>query len=381
MLGFIGKELIYEAKMQAPHIAPYVTFLGVLSNVFMVWVSILIGYRVFFRRVYNGMRIPKERSVHFWLGPLILALSGLILGLFPYQLGEKVIQPALMQVRAVDLDIELKLWHGFNRIFALSLLTILGGIVLFMLRNKLIPFMRKLNTLFFGIEFSDLFFAFINGIMRFAKQHTRVVQHGYQRFYLMVLFLSIAALGWYQLINTEFWNIQIHAESMPAYMILIAFIIVIAAFFTIVTQSRLTAIISMGVAGYGIAMIYLTYSAIDLAITQLLVETLTVVIFVLVIFKLPRFARLSTRKSKLRDGFIALLVGGFMTGVALNARYIELKRPISEYFLQNGLSEGHGSNIVNVILVDFRALDTLGEITVLMIAALGIVALLKIDQS
>ena len=381
MLGFIGKEIIYDAKMQAPQIANFVTPLGVISNIFMVWISIFIAYRVFFRKSYNGPLKPKETSMHFWIGPGILALAGLVLGLFPYQLGEKLIQPALMQVRAEELDIKLKLWHGFNQIFLLSLLTITGGIGLFLLRKPIIPLMRKTNGILFRTKFSDLFSGFIKGIMYFATKNTRIIQHGYQRFYFMVIFLAIAFLGWFQLIQTKFWNIEMTGDDLPVYVVFISLIITIATLFTVVTHSRITAIISMGVAGYGIAILYLIYSAIDLAITQMLVETLTVVIFVLVVFKLPRFAKLSSKKSKLRDGLIALSVGGFMTGVALKARFLEFKAPISKYFLENGLSKGYGSNIVNVILVDFRALDTLGEVTVLLIAALGIVALLKFDRS
>lgn len=381
MLGFIGKEIIYEANIQTPNVAGIVTTLGVISNIFMVWVSIFIGYRVFFRKRYEGYKTPSETSFHFWIGPGILALGGLILGLFPYQLGENIIQPALGVIQAEQLDIELKLWHGFNRVFLLSVLTLLGGVALFLLRHQLIPFFRRVNKKFFDVRFSDMFTRFIDGIMAFAKGHTKVIQHGYQRFYLMVIFLVVAAMGWFQLINTRFWEIEMPLQQVSVYTVLIALLITVATLFTLLSRSRLTAIISMGVVGYGIALIYLIYSAVDLAITQLLVETLTVVIFVLVIFKLPRFASLSSRASKLRDAGIALIVGGFMTGIAMKAKHLELKEPISDFFVKNAPGKGFGDNIVNVILVDFRALDTLGEVTVLMIAALGVVALLKIDRS
>jgi multicomponent Na+:H+ antiporter subunit A len=197
----------------------------------------------------------------------------------------------------------------------------------------------------------------------------------------MILFIAFALIGWNQLIEAKFWLIDIPPVDIPIYTLLISVIMVVATIFTIFTNSRLTAIISMGVVGYGVAMMYAMYSAVDLAITQLLVETLTMVIFVMVVIKLPRFAKLSSKTSKLRDGIIALTVGGFMTGVALKAQDMNPKNSLQEFFLEKGLTEGYGSNIVNVILVDFRALDTLGEVSVLMIAALGIVALLKIDRT
>ena len=282
---------------------------------------------------------------------------------------------------AEDLDIKLKLWHGFNQIFLLSMITLIGGVVLFLLRQKIIPVIRKINATLFSIQFSDVFFQFLDGILSFSKKNTALFQHGYHRFYLMIMFLMVAFLGWYQLINIQFWQFNPAFEDMNLYVGGIALVILLATIFTAVSKSRMTAIISMWVVGYGIALIYSTFSAIDLAITQLLVETLTVILFVLVIFKLPRFAKLSSRTSKLRDAAIALLVGGFMTGVALKAEQLEFKRPISDFFLENSLDKGFGSNVVNVILVDFRALDTLGEITVLSIAALGIFALLKMKKT
>ena len=381
MLGFISKEVIYEAKIQAPGIAGYVTFFGVVANIFMVWVSLFIAYRVFFRKTYYGGLPVKKTSFSYWIGPGMLALAGLILGLFPYQLGEMLIQPALSDITAETLKVKLKLWHGFNRVFLLSLLTILSGVGLFLLRNRIIPVIRKINRKIFDFSFSDLFSAFLEWIMKISRLNTELFQHGYHRFYLMVMFISIALLGWYQLFQLRFWEMDLSMQQLSFSTILIAIIMLIATLFTLTSNSRLTAIISMGVVGYGVAIIYLIYSGIDLAITQMLVETLTMVIFVLVVFKLPSFAKLSSKKSKIRDGVIALSVGGFMTGVSLQASTLNMKSPISDYFVENASSQAFGNNIVNVILVDFRALDTLGEITVLLIATLGIVALLKMNRT
>ena len=133
----------------------------------------------------------------------------------------------------------------------------------------------------------------------------------------------------------------------------------------------------MGVVGYGIALLYLYYGAIDLAITQFLAETVLMVLFVMVIYYLPAFAVLSSRKSRLRDGLISLGVGTFITLVVLKAKFLNLETPISEYFATRAYTEGHGRNIVNVILVDFRALDTMGEVTVLILAAAGVYSLFR----
>ncbi len=377
MLGFVSKEIIYDANIQAPHISDFVIVFGVLANVLMVWVSLYFAYNVFFRKTNFSPKEPVKGAIQFWIGPGVLALGGLLLGLFPTQFGEKLIQPALSVIQAEELEVSLKLWHGFNRILLLSVFTVVGGVVLFLFRKQVIPFIRWFNKFLFRIDLSAAFFGFIDWIVGFAKKETRFIQHGYHRIYLMVLFLVAGLLGWYQLINTGFWQFNADLTDASIYVVALTVIIVIATIFTVLSKSRMTAIISMGAVGYGIALLYLTFSAIDLAITQLLVETLTVVIFVLVIVRLPRFAKLSSRASKIRDAVIALIVGGFMTGVALKAKDVDFQPPISGYFVENSLEKAFGSNVVNVILVDFRALDTLGEITVLMVAALGIVALLK----
>jgi multicomponent Na+:H+ antiporter subunit A len=135
----------------------------------------------------------------------------------------------------------------------------------------------------------------------------------------------------------------------------------------------------MGVLGYGISIFYMLYGAADLAITQFLAETIVMVIFVMVIYHLPQFAVLSNKMTRIRDALIAAGVGSMITLLVLKARFINLEVPISEFFVDKSLSEGHGRNIVNVILVDFRALDTLGEITVLGLAAAGVFTLLRFD--
>ncbi|HEX9970718.1 MAG TPA: hydrogen gas-evolving membrane-bound hydrogenase subunit E [bacterium] len=151
-----------------------------------------------------------------------------------------------------------------------------------------------------------------------------------------------------------------------------------AAFMAITTKSRIAAIAALGVVGYGVALIYVFYGAPDLAITQLVVETLTVVLFVLVVYHLPPFNRFSRRTNRWRDVILAVAAGGMMTVLVLIAQKIQLYPTIATYFAENSVPLAHGRNIVNVILVDFRAIDTLGEITVLSAAAIGVFAMLKL---
>jgi multicomponent Na+:H+ antiporter subunit A len=144
-----------------------------------------------------------------------------------------------------------------------------------------------------------------------------------------------------------------------------------------ITTSRLAAVAALGTVGYGVALIYIIFGAPDLAMTQFCIETLSIILFVLVLHKLPRFTLLSSSGSRFRDLLVALSIGGIMTMLVLLAIAQPMTPQISSWFLEQSLPLGHGRNVVIVILVDFRALDTLGEITVLAVAALGVYGLLK----
>ena len=143
-------------------------------------------------------------------------------------------------------------------------------------------------------------------------------------------------------------------------------------------NSRLAAIASLGVVGYGVALIFVLFAAPDLAMTQFLVETLTVILFVLVFYYVKPSRELTRWPARVRDACVAGSVGALMTGLVLAANYEDYDVPISGYYIEHSLPEGHGGNIVNVILVDFRGLDTLGEISVLAVAAVGVYGLLKL---
>jgi multicomponent Na+:H+ antiporter subunit A len=143
-------------------------------------------------------------------------------------------------------------------------------------------------------------------------------------------------------------------------------------------RSRLGAVASLGVVGYGMGLIYILFGAPDLAMTQFAIETLVVILFVLVLYRLPRFTLMSSRLIIWRDAAVSLIIGGMFTLLVLTVAALPPQLRLKTYFIENSLIEAKGRNVVNVILVDFRALDTMGEIAVLAIAAIGVYALLKL---
>jgi multicomponent Na+:H+ antiporter subunit A len=152
----------------------------------------------------------------------------------------------------------------------------------------------------------------------------------------------------------------------------------VAAVAAVRAQSRVAAITALGAVGYSVGLLFLLFGAPDLAMTQIAVETVTVMVFLLAFRHLPRLSLLSSRASRARDVAVACAVGALMALLVVAASGARAGAPISAYHLERSVEGAHGRNVVNTILVDFRGLDTLGEATVLAIAGAGVVALLKL---
>ena len=382
MLGFIGKELVYEAKVQEPGIAYLVLFTGVVSNMLMVSISLFLIFKLFLKPFHFQVK-PKQPGWLLITGPIVLVTLSVLMGVFPGLLNNMV-QPALQVIRAEEYVVKLKLWHGFTNVFYLSLFTVAVGASLalaLLTKKKLAVRWSEFNEKVFSLKFTDAFTNNISRFIAFSERNTKRIQHGSHRLYLLTIILFTAVLLWLQLYFTQGWEVSKNLTGIPVYILGVVIIMVLAVIFILRSSSRMTTIIALGVVGYGISIIYMYYSAIDLAITQIIVETLTLVAFVLILQKLPRFARLSSKKTKKRDLLVALIFGGAMTLLTLKAIHVNFNDSISQYFIDNSYIKAYGKNVVNVILVDFRALDTLGEVLVLCVAALGVYVLFRFKRS
>jgi multicomponent Na+:H+ antiporter subunit A len=192
-----------------------------------------------------------------------------------------------------------------------------------------------------------------------------------------MLLATVGLVTFPLLTRCEAWLAPISLD-VSFFEAVVAGLILAAAFVTLRSQSRLSAIVAMGVIGYGLALIFIDFGAPDLAMTQFVIETMTVILFVLVIYRLPRFANLSRKTDRIRNAFVAACSGLLMATLVLLALSIKEGSRLSDYFVQNSLLRAHGRNIVNVIIVDFRGMDTMGEITVLALAGTGVYTLLKL---
>jgi multicomponent Na+:H+ antiporter subunit A len=220
--------------------------------------------------------------------------------------------------------------------------------------------------------------AALAGLLAAARRQTLWLQSGQLSTYLALTVLSTLVLVGLPIV--AFWpqldvTVETDVALLPTVM---AVTMAIAALLAVRARTSLGAIIALGVVGYGIAVLFLLYSAPDLAMTQFAVETLMVVLLMLAVAKLPEFRQLGTRATRSWQGALAAAGGLLMTLLVLFVTAEPARMALARYYGETSLALANGRNIVNVILVDFRGLDTMGEITVLGIAALGAVALLRL---
>jgi multicomponent Na+:H+ antiporter subunit A len=376
--GFIGKDLIYEASMHTG-IFPLISTVALVStNVMLLFAGFLAGVRPFIGPLPTKYKDLQAGSPRLWVPTLILATLCLVIGLAPGLISNSLIAPALVALGIQDYALELKLWHGFNTVLALSATTIGLGLGLFFLLK---PSLNREELMLKWEKYSPL--AFFEGLgsltFRFSSLWTGLVQNGYLRNYILVILLFLMALIGYGMWGNFHPNIDFsQLLELTLYETGIMAIMLSAIVFTVFTGSRLTAVAAMGVVGYSLCLLFVFYSAPDLAMTQFAIDTLTVILFVLVLYRLPKYLPFSDSRVRVRDGIVALGFGGMITLLALGVLSSPMVSEVSEYYSANAYKLAKGKNVVNVILVDFRGMDTLVEITVLVIAALGVFGLMKL---
>ncbi|UIR56260.1 putative monovalent cation/H+ antiporter subunit A [Sphingobacterium sp. SRCM116780] len=377
--GFIGKDLIYEATLHSEqHLTLYLTAAVVLTNILLVSAGFMAGIKPFI-----GVLPEKFEKIHLpakslWIPPFLLAFLGLVFGCFPDIIGNWIAQPTVNSIMKVTSDFHLKIWHGFNTVLLLSVLTLVVGTFIFFLNKpseRKLKWIEKLNY----IAPKSIFQGVYNTIYNFSTRYSNYFHNGYLRSYLLKIILFAEVLLAYQL----YLGGPLHIDwellsSISIYEAITILILIGAVILTLSTSSRLTAVVSTSIIGYGICLIFVFYSAPDLAMTQFTIDTLTVVLFVLVLFRLPPFLNLANKKVLIRDAVVAIVFGIILAMVALRVLHVPTNIAVSEFYGKNSYLLAKGRNVVNVILVDFRGFDTMFEIIVLTIAALGVYSLLKL---
>ncbi|MEQ9495221.1 MAG: proton-conducting transporter membrane subunit [Deltaproteobacteria bacterium] len=375
-LGFVGKEVAYEANLGAGALGFVALAVGVVANAALVAGAYVLGVRPFFGAPSTAAEHAHD-DVLLAVPPVVLAALGLVAGLTPAWLDGPV-GGAAGAILAGAPDVHLSLWHGLTPALGASLGTYaLGGGVAFLAVR-----LRRSSAFAAWVRpFTELpprvFERALLSLVRIADRITDAIYVGKLRRYVMVV-LGAAVVGLVVSTSTHdalvwpgFDELHVHEAAL---LLLLVVSSIVAAF----AEPAMRAIIAVGISGYCVAIVYLLFGAPDVAMTQFAIETLTVILVVLTLLHLPNLAFERPRPySAARDFVISAGVGTMVSALLLSNLAAPLPARISEWYLQHSVPDAHGRNVVNVILVDFRGFDTWGEITVLTIAGLGVFALLR----
>ena len=377
--GFVGKELIYQGAVDQQFLSLLVTGAAMAANILMVAVAVILLYRPFFGAAVKTPHAPHEAPWRMWLGPVVMAGLGVGFGLAVSWVGDLLIQPAVRAITGKPVDLHLALFHGINLPLILSAVTVAAGLLVFTFRGFCSAVVRKVEAIlpFSGDQAYDGVMKMIYG---FSHWQTDVLQNGSMSRYLAAIFATIALSVGYTLLYKGGVVGSIAWPQLYFYEWAIVGLILGGCAVTLRTQSRLMAICAMGVIGSCVGLIYLLYGAPDVALTQLTVEILVVVLITVVLLKLPKHITVveSGSMEKMTRGVIAVSVGCLVTVLLLGVNSAPLDMRITDYYAAYSYSLAHGRNIVNVVLVDFRGFDTMGEITVLSVAGLTAYQMIKL---
>lgn len=371
MVGWIGKELLYVGSATLTPAAP-VTIGVLLANALMFAVAGVVALQPFWGSELRTPHEPHEANWQMLTGPVILGLLGLVLGL-----GAGVVQPmisaavtgSLGQPRAADLH----LWAGVNLALLLSLVTFALGTLLY---RKRADFRAVTGTAIERLpNFDRGWDSLLDRFRAFSAWQARLIQTGRLREYLAATFLVLAmTIGATLLLKRPLVTLDL---SAPPLVWMVAAVTSAGAVLVLNPHSRIANVAGLGTVGIGVALTFIIFGAPDVATTQLMVETLTTVLFGTAMLRLPGIVERRSGAQQLRHAALAGGVGLCFTLLILAVTSHPLDRYITVYFEEASYSLAHGLNIVNVILVDFRAFDTFGELTVVLLASVSAYAVLK----
>lgn len=373
LLGFVSKEAALEALVHEPQW--WIVTAGVVAGSAL---TVAYGLQFLWGAFGNKPKVGSHPvgpevdppNALFLAPPLVLVALTVIAGLAP-GLVDALVGGAAAALDPAAASYHLALWHGFGTPLALSLVAVVAGVLLW---RRPLERLRKLTQR--APEAASVYAGTVTGINRLADRVTSTMQSGSLPVYLgVILTVAVVAPGF---LLVRFWTAptDLAFASSPVQVVTAA-LVVAAALGTIIAQRRLGAVLFLGGVGYGVAVLFVLQGAPDLALTQLLVETLALALFILVLRLLPsQFEIVQSRIRRFARVGVAVGVGLLAGGFSLWAASVERGPSIADTYLARALPEGGGRNVTNVILTDFRAFDTLGEITVLAVVAMGAMALI-----
>jgi multicomponent Na+:H+ antiporter subunit A len=272
LLGFVAKELMYETTL-ASALPTLLTALMLIANLGMVAVAGWVGYLPFWSKPSRDDLHPHEGSAGLWFPPLLLGALSLLFGLFPQLAGTWLVAPAAQAILQAPISVKLALWHGLTPMLGLSALTLLLGIAISVARRQIQPAFSRFWHALAKFGPASLYPRSLHAVLSFASWQTNLLQNGYLRVYItaIVLFVVSLAILTLSLRPTQFANLDIRAPRF--YDVILIGIMLTATYFVTRSRSRLATIALLGSIGFSIAVLFLLYSAPDLAMVQFAIET------------------------------------------------------------------------------------------------------------
>jgi len=388
--GFLSKELFFEAAADAPShafsflgsFAYIIPLIAVLASLFTFVYSLHLFSTVFLGKEVSCVtpKKPHEAPLGMLLPTILLVLLNLIVAFFPNITAHALIAPATLVVSGSLPDIHVMFWHGFTVPLMMTLVVVVGGAILYSCLSLRKP---ELGQDTFPLSANRIYDTCLYGLPKVTGRFTNFYMTGSLTNYLSYIIVACLLLVGYPILHYGFISAVSTSDLAQIELIEVVMIFVTATAAILATRmkKRVAAILSMGIVGYMVAMFFVMFGAPDLALTQLLVETVTLILYVLVLKQFPLGMEPHTQsnpKKRVSNILLSLLVGlsvAFLSFFSHSNRFYE---SISWFYTAFSKSKGGGSNIVNVTLVDFRGLDTLGEITVLCLASLSIYVVLHL---
>ncbi|HEV7308263.1 putative monovalent cation/H+ antiporter subunit A [Ensifer sp.] len=377
--GFIAKEEIYYALSGFDGRMIIFAVLALVGNALMFAVAFAVALKPFIGERSQTPLAPHEAPILLWLGPALLSAKGLSAALLSGLTHELVSTPMASAIAGASRDVTISVVPHIGAPLAMSIATAVLGAIVYVKLDRVRAFV--------GAVLADIgwgpdrgFDQFIQGLVRFSVALTRRLQSGRLEVYMTATFVLVAfVLLVVPLSYGEFPRAPFFAADVPLHELAIMAIAVIGLAAVVLAADRLTAIVSLGIQGFAVAVIFLLYGAPDLAFTQFMIETLSVVVLALVMTRL----RLSPSDHRpvaqtIPDFTIALACGLGFGLMLLKVTGVPFDATLTDFFNLYSKSIAHGANVVNVIIVDFRGTDTLGEIAVVMVTGLAILSLVRL---
>ncbi|MFD2657275.1 Na+/H+ antiporter subunit A [Gracilibacillus thailandensis] len=386
--GFYSKEKFFEATLEihessipfANFLAQAIPYLAVFGSIFTFVYSMYLVFGTFMgeKKLDQLKMKPHEAPIGMLISPIILVLGVVIIGIFPNLVNSTFLAHTAEAIYGQPMEVKhIQFWHGWIPPLYMSLIVVGVGVVLAFTRKS----WNSIYNFFPGkLSFNKVYDFLVDQSEKASAKITNLYMTGSLRLYMALILVAILVCSFGVLWITDGFAFDTTGlAEITVHEILIALTMAVAAICTIFTRNKIAAILILGVVGYGLALLFVVYRAPDLALTQLVVETITVALFLLCFYHLPN---LRERTEKASQKFINIVIsvafGTLMTVVAISAHSTKLFDKISDYFLETSYKLGGGDNVVNVILVDMRGIDTLFEIVVLGIAAFAIYGLIKL---